>query len=50
MVFVLSINAKTFCFYAKKCLKNLEGRKKVLTFASAFAQKLGRRHTDKRVL
>ena len=28
-------------FFEKKLLKNLEGIKKVRTFASAFAQKLG---------
>ena len=28
-------------FFEKKLAKNLEGKKKVRTFASAFAQKLG---------
>ena len=39
--FTLSIIPKTFMFFEKKLPKNLEGMKKVRTFASAFAQFLG---------
>ena len=38
--FTLSIIPKTFMFFEKKLPKNLEGMKKVRTFASAFALKL----------
>ena len=34
-------------FFEKKLVKNLEGIKKVRTFAPAFAQKLGREHKKK---
>ena len=46
-VFALSINAKTFCFSSKKLLKNLDGKKKVRTFAPAFAQITGSEQIEK---